>query len=344
MSTLGSSTVSVEGTCASPVVINQEGPHGGPGDRVFVGNGANGLQDIQGQLTIENTPALNTITVDDTADPMFHTASLDTFGADPFGRITGLTPLGTPIQYECADTSSVTIKTSAVNGNVVNVLKTCVSTTLSGNGTAADLTIVNVGNAANGVQDILGTLNVNNVPSYTQLNLDDSGYPGGGRNAVLSADNVAGRVHNLAPADIIYSTAASDVSGLTIYGSNSGSNTFCILSTYQFTPVTIHTGMFGDTVNIGNSANGLSAIQSTVNMVSAFAFSDAINLINVAGTNHTYNVNPNDVTDATLGRFVVTFRNPPWQLQYWNNAADAWFDFTGGLFPVVPGWPAPPPC
>src|SRR5262249_2889540 len=157
-------------------------------------------------------------------------------------------------------------------------------------------TTVNVGNATNGLQDIRGPLNITNVPSYTQLNVDDTADLVG-QSAVLSANNVTGTIHNLAPADITYETTYADVSGLTIRASNGGPNTFCILSTYSNTPVTLYTGRQGDTINIGNSGNGLSAIQSTVNLVNA-TLSDTIGLINRNGPGDRYNVNVGNVTDA----------------------------------------------
>jgi hypothetical protein len=326
----GGNTINVLGTCSSPVAINQE-TFGGVGDQVNVGNAVNGIQDILGQLTIENTPDYNTITVHDEADPGAPGAFLDTVGGGTFGRIL-MGPAD--IRYEYADTKSITINTSKVNGNFVNVQSTGVPTTLNGNGTVADLTTVYVGNAVNGMQDIRGTLNINNVPSYTQLFLDDSADPFGGQHAILSANNVSGRVHGLAPADIVYETAFADVKNLTIYGSNSGSNTFCVLSTYANTPVTIFTGWFGDTINIGNSVNGLSDIHSTVNLVDAFAFADTINFNNVGGPNDNYVAAANNVTDTTLAFTIVNFSQPPWLMQYWGNGAWAG---------VIPGF-GPPPC
>jgi hypothetical protein len=66
-----------------------------------------GVQDILGSLTITNPPSFTTLTVDDSADPIGRTATLDTFtdaSGSTFGRITGLAPAS--ISYKQADTSS----------------------------------------------------------------------------------------------------------------------------------------------------------------------------------------------------------------------------------------------
>jgi hypothetical protein len=149
---------------------------------VNVGDSTDGVQDILGTLNIENPPALTTVTVDDSANTSAPTFTLSTLGVNPadfpsdvpddsrsdtWGQISGL-PGGAVINYEYDDTQSLTLQTGA--GATVNVLATGVTTNLVGNGP----TTVNVGNSTDGVQEIVGTLNIENPPALSTVTVDDS--------------------------------------------------------------------------------------------------------------------------------------------------------------------------
>src|SRR5262249_25720730 len=114
---------------------------GGGQDNVTIAN-AGRLTDILAAVTITNPPSYTAVTVDDSADPVARTVTLDTvsFSDGPYGRVSFG---GVPIQYKYADTSSVTLHTGT-GGATVNVLATRVDTNLVGH---ADNTTVNVGNA-----------------------------------------------------------------------------------------------------------------------------------------------------------------------------------------------------
>jgi hypothetical protein len=179
-----------------------------------------GVQSILGDLNIENPPSFTTITVDDSTDSAAHTTTLGTFtpaGDTKWGYIRGLAPAN--INFEYADTNSpLTIETGG-DGNVVNVLATGTTTNLVSHGQ----TTVTVGNSADGVQDILGALNIADPPSFTDVVVYDVADTVG-RTATIDS----GRVTGLAAGAITY--AQSDLSSLTIYGGSYG-NIFTIGNT-----------------------------------------------------------------------------------------------------------------
>jgi hypothetical protein len=148
---------------------------------VNVGNPAHGVQDIQGELRIQDPPSYDRITIDDTADLVARTVTQDTWAPppqfDPYGRITGLAPA--TISYKYADTSSLTVNTG-YGGATVNVL----STGRNGLSTGLPLTLVghalgsvNVGNPVSGVQSIQSDLLIENPPSFDAINIDDTADP-----------------------------------------------------------------------------------------------------------------------------------------------------------------------
>jgi hypothetical protein len=140
----------------------------GGADTVNVGNHGS-VQDILGDLYIENPPWFTTLNVDDSADATARAVTLSTFSSG-WGSITGLAPAA--IDYKYFDTRSVQLTTGS-GGDTVNVLATGVATYLNSGG---GWDTVNVG--SNGlVQGILGDLYIENSPSYTTLNIDDSADP-----------------------------------------------------------------------------------------------------------------------------------------------------------------------
>jgi hypothetical protein len=217
-------------------------------DQVNVGDPLVGLQHIQANLWIENPPSYNTIHIDDSADTIYRTVTHDTFtpgfGLGLWGRITGLTPDPTVlIAYKYVDTSAITVETG-VSGATVNVL----ATGTNGLGTGLPLhlvghsvDLVNVGNPADGVQDIKGPLRIENPPSYNAIHIDDS-------------------------ADTIYRTVTHDTftpafgSGLwgEITGLTPGSTVLIAYKYVDTSVVTVDLGVSGATVNVlATGTNGL---------------------------------------------------------------------------------------
>ena len=178
-----------------------------------------GIQNILGQLTITGPTNLlgpnpaAAIIIDDTNDQHARTFDVEnSFINAADGRIANLAPTNIDFQYWNA--SSLTIDTSSVSGNVINVLDTGTTTNLNtfGGYTAT----VNIG-GTNGVQGILGDLHIGSNPAYlgvpvpnTTVNVDDTG-DGSARNISLrdlSSGPVGpfdvGSIGGLAPGHIDY--------------------------------------------------------------------------------------------------------------------------------------------
>ncbi len=141
---------------------------GGGDDTINVGNSGS-VQGILGTLNLWNQPRYNTINVNDSADTTARTVTLNTYssGGANWGSITGLAPDDAAIDYKYADTSSVSI-TAGRAADTFYVLATGVPTTLSSRG-GGDT--INVGFGS--VQGILGTLNIENPPSFDTININD---------------------------------------------------------------------------------------------------------------------------------------------------------------------------
>src|SRR5207245_2144364 len=84
---------------------------------------------------------------------------------------TGLAP--GDIHYKYADTASLTITTGTAAGNVFGVWENGVTTNLNFHGS----TTLNIGDGNVGVQSILGTLNIQNPPSFTTIYIYPFGQP-----------------------------------------------------------------------------------------------------------------------------------------------------------------------
>jgi hypothetical protein len=256
----GGLTWNVLGTGAATQIV------AGGADTFNVGN-AGSLQGILGELDIEDPPDFAVINLDNSAD--FHsptvfvrtlgTNPLDSGGStDPWGQVTGLAP-GT-INFEYADTASVTLQTGFLIRTVVNVQGTGVTTNIVSH--AGDS--VNVGNAGS-LAGIVGTLNIENPPNRTDLTIDDSADTTA-RTVTLSdigpnpsdfehGTNDWGQVRGLAPAPINYEY--SDLDNVTLALGNAA-NTVNILAEENFGTTTINV-LAATTVNVGNagSAQGL---------------------------------------------------------------------------------------
>jgi hypothetical protein len=221
---------------------------------VNLGDNGN-VQGIYGTVNIENPPSYTALNIDDSADPNGHSnVVLDTFtpsGDSPWGSVTGLAPGS--INYEYDDTSSVSI-TTGVLADTINVHATGVTTNLSSG--SGDYT-VNVGNGGS-VQNILGTLNIENPPSFTTLTLDDSA-DSTGRTVWLNtftsgSDTPWASITGLAPAAINYEQN-DIVSPVTIKG-GLGGNTFNVVA-LPSQSIDLNTGGGNDKVNVQTTSGSL---------------------------------------------------------------------------------------
>jgi hypothetical protein len=244
----GGNTINVRATGAATSIVSAG--H----DTVHVGDSGN-VQSIRGTLNIENPPSRSTITVDDSADATARTVTLSSFvnlgdsesDSDQWGKISGLAP--TDINYEYADTSSVTVNTGT-GGVTVNVQATGASTTIVNN---ASGDVVNVGNAGS-VQAIHGDLTVENPPYHSTLNVDDSA-DAAARVVTLdtftpAGDTSFGSITDLAPAAINYEY--EDISELDLH-TGTGGATFNVRATGVST--WIFNKASGDVVNVGNAGS-----------------------------------------------------------------------------------------
>ena len=219
-------------------------------DTVNVGD-ANGVQDIQGPLTVNSAVAdFINLNLNDQTDATGRTVTM----AD--GIVIGLAPA--EIDYGLYALANLNINGGTV-ANVFNVLSTPVpefvrfvgiaytNTTINSSGPDT----VNVGDA-NGVQDIQGPLAIDSVvPNFIKLSLNDQA-DATGRTVTITSSSVSG----LAPADIDFGL---DQGNLDVNG-GSAAKTFNVQSTAAGTSVTTNTGSGTNVVNVGDNSNRLDAI------------------------------------------------------------------------------------
>jgi hypothetical protein len=168
------------------------------------------VQDIQGNLSIHTVfgylhPNTTLVTIDDSADTAPRgNITLGTLNSST-GYVRNLSPA--EIDYDYGATTSVHVLTGH-GGDTVNVQGTGTTTDI----VSDDLTTVNVTDHGY-VENILGTLNIENPPSLTTIVVDDSNGSqlvtwGFGRfiNPEDSEHNLDawGQIHGLAPAAINY--------------------------------------------------------------------------------------------------------------------------------------------
>jgi hypothetical protein len=237
---------------------------------VNVGSGGS-AQGIQGPLNLEGptAPGGNIIKIDDSTAAGSRTATLSSFqpngsdsegNNDPYGKVNGLAPAD--INYEYADTSSITIKTgSSSTPTSINVLQTGVVTNLVTKGT----TTINVGSSGS-AQGILGTLNVDGTAGGNTITVDSSADTVSA--ADLTGTSSTGTVHNLAPADVTYTYLST--AGITVKGGT--------LSTLNVQATGVTTNFVGGSATAVNVGSGGSAqgIQGPLNLENATTAANTI--------------------------------------------------------------------
>jgi hypothetical protein len=172
------------------------------GGNTTVNVGYNGsVQGILATLNLENPPAFNSITLDDSADPTARTVTLSSFnpnGADSegnndiWGRVRGLSA-SADINFEYLDTASLTINggsggnTFTVNSTTMGMPGTTTINSGSGNDT---FTITATGLGSNSINIFNGQAGIDvfnvtgNTPAGVQLTIDG----GSGSNTVNGAN------------------------------------------------------------------------------------------------------------------------------------------------------------
>jgi hypothetical protein len=221
---------------------------------VYVGNGASGVQGIQGNVYLDNPPSYNSLIVDDSADSIniSRQVTVSTYtpaGDSAWGSITGLAPAS--INYRLADTASGITIDGGSAGDIFTVTGGASFQTLNLNGGA--------GNDTFNVQDTFATVNIDGGGGQDQVNVGNgtvSGISGpvnvtdtGGSAYLLVedyADSTArtvsvsdGSLSGLAPAAISWTPTATGTGGvnyLHILGGQ-GSDTWNVYNTSNFGPI-----------------------------------------------------------------------------------------------------------
>ncbi len=289
---------------------------------------------ILGTLSISNPGNMNAIDVDDSGDTHPCSVGLWTGGTNSnLGQIqiVRLAPLGIiNINYTYADTSSVTVQggtagnTWYVEATGANGLPTGVITNLVDGGAAGGLKggpgTFYVG-SNNSVSSIQGTLNITNPTDFNDITLENSADTG--PHAIylstLSPNPTAwnrpvafGSITGLAPVPINY--AYDDTSSLTVQGGDCPlGNTWDVQDTgfnYGSTGVVTTNIVAGgpDTVNVGNSVNGVQSIQGTLNISDSNPNSPFLSKINIIDSADTIS------RTATLSTLATSPGSPtePW--------------------------------
>jgi hypothetical protein len=228
----GHSTVWVNGAGFGGTFTLNEGTGG---NDVFLGANHN-LDNLRGTLHVNgNHLGVDNLTVDDQSNSASQTFTLDSHSITRTGA--GL------IQYNLQD--SVTVQTG-FGAPTVNVLSTSTPVMLTGD---SPNTTVNIGNAGT-VQQILGPLTINNPPSHSIVNVDDSADT---TTRTVSLDTVTmlhGRITGLAPAAITYTYF--DTNNITIQ-TGTGGATVNVLATG--TPVNLIGHSLNTTINVGDAGS-----------------------------------------------------------------------------------------
>jgi hypothetical protein len=202
----------------------------GGADTINVGNTSNGMQSILGSLLVQNTPSFTTLNLNDAADTVGRTVTLNVAGS--FGFVNGLAP-EVEIQYALSDVNALNV-TAGRAAATINVQSTAAGIPVTLNSGGGNDT-VNVGNSTNGVQSIPGPLSVHNGPAFSTLNVDDSADTTA-RTVTMSVAGTTGTISGVAPTAITYAT--TDVSGVSLFTGH-GADTVNVQSTAADTPVTV---------------------------------------------------------------------------------------------------------
>ncbi len=258
----------------------------GGGDDAFTAN----LNDSTGTLTFDGGNGTDGITVNGTD------------GVDTL-TVTGVSvtrTAGETVNYTGAEGLTVD---SRDEDDTVNVLSTSVSTVINSTISAVSgADTVNVGNAGS-LAGILGALEINNNPDFSDVTIDDSADLLG-KTVTISFDGTDLIViSGFAPATISLDT--DDFSGVTL-DAGSGGNTFNVESfDIDDMPLTINTGAGNDTINLGNAAGSLDGIIDDIT-INGQGGTDAINANDQNdGTDNSYTVAATTFTRTAMA--VVTF-------------------------------------
>jgi hypothetical protein len=247
----GADTVSVYATGAPTTISNDQ-----TDDRVFVGDGTNGVQGIKGALLVTNPVDDTILTISDAVDATGRQFTLDNDGT--IATLTGMAPA--PIRWNMLDCQNVNM-TSGSALDVFLLHRSMYNLNYDGNNGSDNIFIG--ANSGVGLQGISGTVSLTNTISrnFLQFNDDEDTTA---RNIAVTNVNVGGADYQqstgLIPGTVRYKTA--DTAGVS-YFTGQGADTISIPATN----VPLHFGSAGgnDSLTVGNGS--LQGITATVGVL-----------------------------------------------------------------------------
>ena len=236
---------------------------------INIGNTLDGVQDIQGPVSILTnqqifgTPLVS-VKIDDTADLSPRTVNVENLaGTLVRGRVDGLAPVDIDYDYAIA---SLTILTSAENGNLVNVLETACRSDIIGQ--IQSTSTVRVGDS-NGIANILAKLFINGPAELlgpaqnTTIIINDSNDQSARTIALFDSSNGVDGVVGMSPADIFYQYW--NTASLTIDLSLVNGNVVNVLQSGTTTNINSFSA-YTATVNIDDAIHSPSGLRSDLNI------------------------------------------------------------------------------
>jgi hypothetical protein len=225
---------------------------GGGGLDVVTVSSASSVQDILGALTLSNPGGATNLTVDDSADLVAKTVTLDVVSG--VGTITGLAP--TVISYQAKDLIALTVS-GGRGGNALTINGTPGTATTTVNA-GAGLNTIQVGSTSSGTIDNVGgaLLVINGQNNQSTLAINDTKTSVTTPTYTVTANTVTRTGGSVQVAPINY----SNVRTLTINANGS----FAVQTTSAITTINATTA---STVYVGNPLDGVQEIKGllTVN-------------------------------------------------------------------------------
>jgi hypothetical protein len=145
----------------------------GGNDAVKIGNGTYGMSGINNNIKVLNSNGLTDVTLDDSGSsaPKTITHAPVSIGGFTYERVTGT---WNPVNIDCraSQTNSMTINTSSVGGNTINIVSGGSVLNIIGHAGLGPHDIVNIGNPGT-LSQIAGIINISNPPGYDDININD---------------------------------------------------------------------------------------------------------------------------------------------------------------------------
>jgi len=231
----------------------------GGADAYTIGGSSDGAQSVLGEITLQNPPNLTTITVNDAANTVGRTATLDDvlIAGLPYGRLTGLAPAN--INWKYNDTAAINI-THGTGADSLNVRRHQDALTIQG---TAGNDIVTLGGVAGvGVNGITAPTTVFNTNGATTLVLNDStDTTATSPNTLIHEMNtpLLGRVTGMSPAPVDY--RFGQVNTVRLRTSQGGPNNVIVIhETSPLTRVFYDPGADFETLYVNDDSTGSAAL------------------------------------------------------------------------------------